>query len=74
MLETEVSYLEFINVVVTLFVTPLRRSLENDKPPILSKEDFQAVFQNIEEIQILNTVKYQFISLSFSLFLIEIYF
>lgn len=75
MLETEVSYLEFINVVVTLFVTPLRRSLENDKPPILSKEDFQAVFQNIEEIQILNTVEYYFyFTLFVSLSNREIYF
>ena len=57
MLDTEKTYLEFLQTIIVLFVTPLKRSIENDKPPIISKEDFQSIFQNIEDIQKLNAVK-----------------
>lgn len=60
MMQTEKTYLEFIQTLVMLFIVPLRKSLEKDPVPLLTQEQIEIIFQNIEEITIVNGVIYIF--------------
>lgn len=55
MMNTEKTYVEFLRTVIMLFITPLRKSIATDSP-LLSKDQLQTVFQNIEEIHDLHGV------------------
>lgn len=56
MMQTEKTYLEFIQTLVMLFIVPLRKSLEKDTVPLLTEDQIDVVFQNIEEITTVNGV------------------
>ena len=58
MMQTEKTYLDFLQTVVMLFIIPLQKSLEKDSEPLLTEEQIELVFQNIEEIKLVNGVRF----------------
>ena len=55
MIDTEKTYLEFLQTVITMFIVPVKKSL-NDARPLLTQEGINFIFQNIEKIRELNMV------------------